>query len=148
MEALAALGLAGNIVQFIQFVSQLMKNTSELRRSSTGCTAKVVELETLYESLRDISMKLESGRHDAWAYLSTDEAKSFRTLLTLCKVDCAELLAIVNCLRLPQKASSGRWESFRVALLLHWNKDKIQALEARLQKAQADMTLHIFTVAR
>ncbi|KAK0645399.1 hypothetical protein B0T16DRAFT_411116 [Cercophora newfieldiana] len=147
METLAALGLAGNVVQFVQFASQLMKNASELRKSSTGCTADVLELEALYEQLRDLSANLSSGQGDAAAYLSRPSAAPFRNLLRICREDCDKLLAIVGQLRLPQQSSSKTWKSFRSALLTYWKKDEINELGRRLERIQAAITLQVCTMA-
>jgi len=148
MVTLAALGLAGNIVQFVQFASQLMKNTRRLRKSTTGCIAEVLELEALYEQLYDLSAKLGAGQSAAIPYLSNPDAAPFRRLLDLCRKDCEKLLAIVAKLRVPQQGSNETWKSFRVALLAYWKNDEIKELETRLEKTQAAMTLHVCAMAK
>ena len=44
-EALAALGLAANVVQFIDFVSNLISSSSEVVSSAQGSTERDRELE-------------------------------------------------------------------------------------------------------
>jgi len=147
METLAALGLAGNIVQFIQFTSQLMKDSSELRKSSVGYTAKVLELETLYGHLHELNASIETSLRSASVYISSSGAASFGNLSTLCKEDCVKLLETVSQLRL-QKGSNTGWKSFRAALQLHWKKGEIRDLEERLKRTESTITLHTCTMAR
>jgi len=145
MEALAALSLAGNTVQFIQFASELLKNSSELRKSSIGCTAKILDLDTLYRQLFHINTAIENGQRDASSYLSEPNAASLQTLSSLCKRDCEKLLETLGRLRSHQ---GSRWQTFRMALQLHLKKDEIKDMEDRLQKTQSAMTLQICSMAR
>lgn len=55
IEALAAIGLAGNVVQFADFASQLVKAGRELYKSANSTTVKNEELELLARHLRDLA---------------------------------------------------------------------------------------------
>jgi hypothetical protein len=55
MDPLTALGLAGNVVQFVQFASSLIQTVVEIRQSSAGCTADVLTLDMVYGQLGDLS---------------------------------------------------------------------------------------------
>lgn len=150
MEALAALGLASNIVQFIQFTSNVIGAAVELRDAPAGSsTTEILTLDALYTQLHHISVALEASHERAAAYLMTDgpAVASFRTLSALCKEDCKRLLETVSQLRV-QPSSSGKWKSFRVALKVAWKKSEIKDLEDRLSKTQTTMTLHVCTIAR
>ncbi|KAI0102583.1 hypothetical protein GGR51DRAFT_527012 [Nemania sp. FL0031] len=152
MDPLTAVGLAGNIVQFVQFAADLIQTAVEIRRSSTGCTADVLTLDTLYQQLNNFNDELASGRSNASGYLngqgsaSNPGVISFRELSLLCKSDCEELLSVVDTLK-GQCGPRKRWRSFRTALSILWKKDKIEELEKRLNRTQMTMTLHICTIA-
>jgi hypothetical protein len=155
MDPLTALGLASNIVQFVQFALGLVQTAVEVRGSSAGCTAHVLTLETLYGQLNDFNVELTSSHDNANSYLNRQGSESesvkyvtsFRTLSLLCKSDCARLLRVVDKLKM-QDGSRGRWQSFRIALKILWEKDEIEQLEGRLNKTQVTMTLHICTISR
>lgn len=153
MDPVTALGLASNVVQFVQFASDLVKTAIEVRRSSSGCTADILTLDTLYGQLNDFNAELLSGRDNASSYLngpgskSDKNATSFRTLSLLCQSDCEKLLLVVRKLQV-QDGSRGRWQSFRTALKSLWEKEDIRDLERRLQRTQMTMTFHICALAR
>ena len=59
LESLAALSLAGNIVQFIDFGCRLFSKSRELYASSDGVLAENVELENIANSLNALSQGLK-----------------------------------------------------------------------------------------
>jgi hypothetical protein len=59
MAELAALGLASNIVQFIDFGITLFREGKELYESADGSNTKRLELETITADLHDIIQELE-----------------------------------------------------------------------------------------
>ncbi|KAJ5360510.1 hypothetical protein N7517_009701 [Penicillium concentricum] len=152
MDPLTALGLASNVVQFVQFASNLVKIAVEVRRSSSGCTDDILTLDTLYGQLNDFNSELLSGRDNASSYLngpgskSNKNSTSLRTLSLLCQSDCEKLLLVVRKLKV-QDGSRGRWQSFRTALKSLWEKEDIEDLERRLQRTQMTMTFHICALA-
>ncbi|RYP12088.1 hypothetical protein DL767_011483 [Monosporascus sp. MG133] len=70
MEPLAAVGLASNVVQFVQFLSSLIHTAVEIHRSSSGITQDILTLDDLYEQLTDFNAKLESSALPAEGYLN------------------------------------------------------------------------------
>jgi hypothetical protein len=55
LEALAAIGLVSSIVQFVDFASELLSKTNELRQSTNGADAENANLETTSQVLRRLS---------------------------------------------------------------------------------------------
>lgn len=153
MEAIAALGLASNIVQFVSFASSLIKTTIEILRSSNGCTADILALDSLYAQLHSFNHELGSKHDDAHGNLSgpgsqsNNDITSLRSLSLLCKSDCEKLLKVVSDLKL-QEAPKGRWKCFAAVLKATWRRDEIKNLETRLNRTQMTMTLHVCAIAR
>lgn len=152
MEPLAALGLAGNIVQFVHFASGLVETTVAIRRSSAGCTADVLTLDKVYGQLKNFDLKLTSSYDKAVAGQAQENAfgsdfTSFHELASLCKRDCERLLRVVDKLK-TQNGSAGPWQCFRAALKAMWKKGEIEALEQRLTRTQVTMTLHVCDIVR
>ena len=156
MDPLTALGLASNVVQFVQFTSDLIQTVVEIRRFSAGCTADILSLDSLYGQLNNFNVGLALSHENASGYLnglgrelpkSAQNITSFRTLSLLCKSDCEKLLQVVDKLK-AQDGSRRHWQSFRTALKIVWGKDKIEELERRLNRTQMTMTLHICTITR
>ncbi|KAL6399370.1 hypothetical protein AUP68_17916 [Ilyonectria robusta] len=153
IDPLEALGLASNVVQFVQFTSNLIHNAVAIHRYSAGCTTDILTLDTLYGQLNDINTRLKSSYDNASGYLNgqgwdyTRDVTSCRKLSLLCKSDCEKLLKLVGELKI-QDGPQARWKSFRAALKMEWKKENIEGLEQRLHKTQTTMTLHICNITR
>lgn len=161
MDALTAIGLASNVLSFVQFAWQLIQASAEISTSPSGCTADVVSLDTVYTRLRSLSSGLNSCQlytsDNIEDYVSTDyqeqqaqrqaatAATGLSHLAKQCESDCNELLGLTAKLKV---GSPGKWRSFQAALRKVWEKDKIAALETRLQRAQGTMNLHFCMVTR
>ena len=59
MEALAAIGLVGNIVQFVDFSGRLIAESIELYHSYDGALAENVDIETATKHLAVLIKKLK-----------------------------------------------------------------------------------------
>ncbi|KFY14488.1 hypothetical protein V492_02588 [Pseudogymnoascus sp. VKM F-4246] len=55
LEALVAVGLADNIVQFTHFAQQLLSGARKLYRSTSGATAENTELELITKNIRKLA---------------------------------------------------------------------------------------------
>ena len=151
MEPLAALSLASNVVQFVQFTSGLIRTAVEIHESSSGCTDDMMTLDAVYGRLGDLSHGLCSHSENDTIGLGADGfAKSvlaIKSLALSCKTDCDSLLSIVGKLK-TQEGSGGLRRSFYVALSGVWRQKDIIVLKNRLNEAQITMTLHICVIAR
>ncbi|KAH7149902.1 hypothetical protein B0J13DRAFT_620249 [Dactylonectria estremocensis] len=92
MDVLAAIGLASNLIQFVDCSSKIVKSCWNLWRDDTSCLEENRELEIAVTSLRDILFKLEK-----------DKACSIDDTLVLLIQECSQLttdlLNILNRLR-------------------------------------------------
>jgi hypothetical protein len=55
MDPLTAVGLAGNIVQFVDFTGKLISATQKLYVSESGANAENLELEGLAQNLQQLA---------------------------------------------------------------------------------------------
>ena len=152
MEALAALALAGNVLQFVQFVSVLVSTVSEVHDSASGASERTIELENIYERLSAFTSSLqiqESTGVSAFTQ-TTENLAHIRAVSDLakdCKGLCDQLLETIRDL----KVEGGRWRrfrSFKAALKSAWESEKIDALEARLDRLQRVILFHFFPILR
>ncbi|GAP91527.1 putative NACHT nucleoside triphosphatase [Rosellinia necatrix] len=152
MDPLTAVGLASNIIQFVQFTWSLIQTAVEIHPSSTGCSADVLTLDSVYRQLSDFNHELASGHSNASLYLDGRGGKSvlgvpsLQKLSLQCQSDCDKLLSVVNTLKGKGRPGK-RWQSFRAALKMAWEKKTIEELESRLNRTQMTMTLQICTIA-
>ena len=163
MDPLTALGLASNIVQFVDFASKLISQSHEIYRSADGALEDNVALEHVAKNLSKLGNELKSKRADittgrkalAWggewarkdgSVISEPEkvtaaGKQLQQLSKDCSAVSNELLQELEKLKI--KGPHKRWESFRQALNSVWSQEKIRALETRLEgiRKQLDTTL-------
>lgn len=159
MEALAAISLTGNVLQFIQYAAHLLSTGSEVYRSSTGSSQKNHELENIYEKLNNFITTLQSqeaavpisrGRGFPIDVHRTGDHEHISALSDLardCGDICNQLLEMIRKL----KVGDGRWRRFRslrAALEAAWDGKRIAELESRLDRFQKVILFHFFPMLR
>lgn len=146
-DPLTALGIAGNVVQFISFAGELIDRTQEIANSHDGALVKHTELETITTSIlafndlityTSIRYRKEKGKPQKDS-LSPQELHEENLIeldeqLSLLCADCnslaQQLLAAIADLK--RQGSFKQWNTFRQALRSVWKEDKIADLSQRL----------------
>jgi len=137
MEALAAVGLASNVVQFISFAQDLISTSRQISRNADGALVENLELEAITTNLDRLGSRLlvSSGYNAA----DTAEDRELRKLCEGCRHVSGLLIEKLMSLKIESKSSgrAGRqWASFRQALSSVLNADEIRDLEQRLDRYQ------------
>ncbi|KAI1325002.1 hypothetical protein F5Y16DRAFT_423439 [Xylariaceae sp. FL0255] len=151
MDPLSALGLAGNLVQFIQFAYDLSKGTASIYNSATGSSENKQHLNSIYSRLFTFSSHLVvDSKNGATASITGAFASKHSIALTAlaedCQAVCNELLKCIENLRIQSDTGGKqrrRWRSFRKALLETWQADKVNELTQRIDRLQSSITLHL-----
>jgi hypothetical protein len=131
MEALAAVGLASNITQFLGFAREIISYSTKLYGSADGALAENVNLEVVTKDLVLLNNKLKTAA-------PTDG--DLGALCKSCDAVATELLELLDKLRV-KGGSNGRWESTGKALRSVWSKDRIRSLEQRLADLRQELIL-------
>jgi hypothetical protein len=130
MDPLSALGLASNIVQFVDFTSKLISTARGLYKGTSGTIEENWELEKSANAIRsladDATAKFANNKN-----ASTQEA-TLRELGNMCRGVADELLSVLQTLKV--KGSHKKWESFYQALKSERKHKEISALEERLNR--------------
>ena len=168
MEVLAAVGLAGSVVQFVDFLSRLISTGVETAGSAQGASQHTLELQKIYESLSDFSIKLSSGPsqprsdHDDASSLRSSMADSreigqsaelqahFASLKELsadCNILCQTLLRTLRTLRVDG-TSFRSLKGLKVALRTVWSGKSIKELEERISRYQRLIYMHFLPIMR
>ncbi|KAF2183956.1 hypothetical protein K469DRAFT_634657 [Zopfia rhizophila CBS 207.26] len=144
MELLTAIGLAANIVQFVEFGARLLSEANEVYHSTTGLTNEHVELQDIAENLKQMVNRLNTPYHD----LSRKSLSSFHPagveingIASSAKTVADDLIAVIQKLKVNDASKRG-WRSFRQALSTLWNKDKIENLQKRLDALRNQLSAH------
>jgi hypothetical protein len=139
MEALAALGLAGNVVQFIQFASEVVTETREAYRSADDASAQHLDLETVAEDLRKLISPLQASAQASAGAVGDLE---FRKLLGSCNEAASELHSAIQELKVKD-GPHRKWRSFGKALIWVWKREKISSFQKRLSDLRNQIQFHI-----
>jgi hypothetical protein len=139
LDPLTALGLASNIVQLIQFTSDLVAKGRDIHQSTDGALVENLELEAITKSLRELSVEVASPVSEGSHLTKVEE--QLQQLCEGCQNVADELLDVIQKLKI--QGLHKRWTSFRQALTSVWKEDEIQALSIRLERyrRQIDTTL-------
>ncbi|KAH0843180.1 hypothetical protein FOPE_07819 [Fonsecaea pedrosoi] len=143
LDPLSAIGLAANIVQFIDFSRRLISDAKEIYHSTNGVTAENVELQDVAESLSRLSSTLLNPLDHSQAAISQTEAEIVK-IAAASRVVGDELLAAIQSLTAGD-GSHKKWRSFLQALKTLWKKDKIAKLRKRLEDARSNLSVHVLS---
>jgi hypothetical protein len=129
VEGLAAVSLAGNILQFVHTTRQLVSTTREV--FETGTKEEHVELELIAKELQSQAGRLRTPTNvvDGSATTGVD---SLPTLAAKCQAVADQLLGMLA--KLQVKNDGSRWKSFLQVLRTQWHETEIDALRARLNQ--------------
>ncbi|KAI0382484.1 hypothetical protein F5Y04DRAFT_252747 [Hypomontagnella monticulosa] len=133
MDPLAALGLASNILSFVDFSWKLVAGAHHIYGSASGASDNSLALETIATSITDLSNSI---------VVSASIPKDLRRLSDECHRVGKDLLGVINKLKVKGKRNK-RWESFGVALKEVWNQGKMNELFGQLQGLQSQLLVQI-----
>lgn len=118
MDPVAAIGLAGNIVQFLDFSCKLLSGAKGLYNSSTGASDENEVLETVSNDLRLLNDELTAPS----AYGAIPDP--IRGLADQCKDVAIQLIEVLK--EIKVKGTHRRRSSFVQALRGVWKKEQIE----------------------
>ncbi|RSM10963.1 hypothetical protein CEP52_003201 [Fusarium oligoseptatum] len=139
MEPLAAVALAGNVLQFAEFVGRLFKNASKIYESASGLTPNDLHIQDICDKLGSFSGQLQVTS-------STPNAqpdKDLQACVAACKKDCDDLLSIMKALATKKGKSRKFWKSFSVALSHKLKETEIEELKGRIQDHQGLISIQL-----
>jgi len=128
MAEIAAIGLAGNIVQFVDFAVKLFREGREVYRSAEGASNEVIELGSVTQSLRLLAQKLhqrDSG--------TVNDKGGLQNVAQGCEKLATDLVDRLEELKVKHTENRA-WGSFKLALAFVTSKTKIGEYERRLDR--------------
>ena len=139
-EAVAALGVAANVVQFIDFSGRILAEGYRLHKAKRVSPSKNEELESIALDLQKLHNELQCPEHETYQAPTPNDIQLQR-LAEQCTVVCLELLAALEKLKMVDPP--GKWRNFRVALKTVWSESKIKCLQVRLDEARQELIVRI-----
>ena len=151
MDPISALGLAANILQFLNFAFELLNSTHKIHSSASGVSERCQDLENVHSKLLESSNQLKDrgslGTRSRKTQTESKYASSLNATAKACAEDCEELLKIVDRLRAKHGMQRKWWQSISKAMLEVWTSKDVERLKGRVDKQQASMTLMLCAIS-
>src|SRR5689334_137889 len=150
LEALAALGVASNVVQFVDFASRLTRATIDLRKSPEGTTDRIKELEALARNVKEhaeanTSQSLSrTAKADVAGFLQdliALDMESWHDLNRQCLDLADRLISLLQTLKLKEKSTL--WQSICRGASNIWRNGDLEELVNRLDRISNHMFQHL-----
>ena len=153
MEALAAVGLAANILQFLGFFRSLISESREIHLSADGTTREFESLEEVCQQVSTLSAGLVPPESPDDLYGLPPEQRPIQAEIDLarlalrCKKASDDLYSDLRSSRLDG-ASRGRTASFRQCLKNWLGKPRIKDLEKTVKSCREDLMFCLIAVTK
>jgi hypothetical protein len=143
LDPVTAIGLAGNIVQSVDFSGKIVLTTLKIYRSPSGRTQDGFDAKLVADNIASLKNRIES---DLLRPLTTSRDQ----ILELGKqcVEVADELAALFCTRFGRHIKPGILIATKEALRLVWKKEEIENMKRRLASFLEQLTLHILVDLR
>lgn len=133
MEAVAALGLAANIIQFISFSHELLSSAKEIWSTATGTTHEVAHLRLLVANIQNSS---KDATNAILLDVSQDK-QSLRKIALECQNLADALIKKLSKLEAKRKGMARKFEAIAISGRSWWAGDEILAMKRRLFELEA-----------
>ncbi|KAI3327824.1 hypothetical protein HD806DRAFT_335790 [Xylariaceae sp. AK1471] len=145
MEALAAVALAGNVAQFLEFSITAVSKTAELLRSADGTLKEMAEVKHIVDAVKQSfeSIRAPNDMHGNGVGLD----KTLKTLTENCLAVSDEIMAIVDGLKLKDPGAGIMQGAAKVTKSLS-KKSKLKELSERLYALRDQVSAHLIILIR
>jgi len=146
LDPLTALGLAGNLIQVIQFSYDIVSEGNKLYHDASGVLTQNKSIEEVSSDLTDLSESLKT-KQEEWRVahgrtsLDPDELR-LRNLCDRCVEVAYELQIQLNKLK-AKEGRAKRLRSYKQAVIAVWRKDEVEELERRLARYQKEVDTRV-----
>jgi hypothetical protein len=148
MESIAALGLASNIVQIIDFSSRIISHGREIYKSADG---RITEHAVLDDAARHLSELLNSLRNYEKTQKDRGAEVADKQLIRL-KLESEEVVAelqhALQKARVQNTGKSRKWQSVRQGLMSVRTNKEISALGIRLDSIRRQIDTAVLVSIR
>jgi hypothetical protein len=141
MEALATVGLAGNILQFIDFSYNIISGINKVCSSASGMTPGNESLSILVDDFTAVAQGLITD-----VPVKTENERKLRALAKNCYAFSEELQEILRRLKVGNRGS--RWDGLKVKWRSMRKEKEIEAIERRLNGYQSQILIRLHVMFR
>lgn len=142
-EALIAVGIAANVVQFLDFGSRFISSCWEIYTSSRDGTGEFHDLQIITEDFDKVLKDLKRSDHDG-KYLP-EEDRGFQPLVASCQGLSDQLLDSLHKINSPKKVR--KRDAVREIIKNLWHNE-ISSLQVRLERLRQELIVHLLGLIR
>ncbi|KAK3691563.1 hypothetical protein LTR37_018572 [Vermiconidia calcicola] len=147
LDPLSALGVAGNLIQLIDFGFKLVSEGKEIYESTSGALEDNKVAETLANDLAKLTTGVTESQTKwlaahAETQLDPDEIQ-LRNLCDRCTEIAVELNIHLQKLKVDERAKHRKLKSVKQAIISVWKKEKVEAIANRLEKYQSEVDTQV-----
>ena len=145
-EALAAVGLAAAVIQFVHFTTKVAQKSHECHKTTDGATKEHIELREYAARFERFNSRIKATMNHMrkeGSDLSIEE-RDLIDVATRCQLVCQEFQDALEAL--TSRNHDRRYSSLREALKMVWNGKKIEDRLNKLRLAQEELVLQLHDV--
>ena len=147
LEALAAVGLAGNIAQFIDFSCKIFETSKAVYRSNDGRSQAHEDIIVISQHLRSLCAGLVKSRNSSRVGVTNiHHDKALYALAEKCEKAANDVIVAIE--NLKAKNPQSRKSSFHAALKTMWSTEEIDSMMERLNQYRSEIIIHLETLQR
>jgi hypothetical protein len=158
LDPFTALGVAGNIVQFVDFATKLISKSHKIYKSADGALMENQDLEVIALSLNRLneSLRMDMSRHllppvrpgmKLPDYTPENRAEiELGAISAKCTAVASDLLSILRMFKVQGKST--KWKSFKMALKSVWDDDQIQDAVSNLEQCRRELDTELLISLR
>lgn len=140
MEALAAVGLASNVAQFLEYGISVVHLTSQIMRSTKGTSQQMAELELV---ATDITQTLQTINKAETQYAGGRRDEVLHKLVARCLELSTQIIDIVNGLKMQKNVRPRVFEGAHKTGLSMYKKKELEHLSGQLSALRTQVTSHL-----
>jgi len=147
MDPLAAVSLAGTVIQFLDFAGKIVSKSHELYTVQDGALAGNIELQDATDRLTTLSKTLGSASRKSRGSQSkstASHAQSLKMIVQSCVATAKELTEVLEGLKVRDNR---KWTSVYQALRSVWKQDKIDGLAQNIKGYRDEMVIHLLAIS-
>lgn len=147
LEAAAALGVASSVCQFIDFASKLISESHAIYRSGNDKSVRRLQLETAMKTIVDLSASVDASvARAAFGRKLSSEEEKLQQICEDTRKTGLQLLEVLDDITLT--SGSLAWRSFREALAMRWQEQKIESTLQALYRHRMDIDSFLLVLLR
>ncbi|KAF2470468.1 uncharacterized protein BDR25DRAFT_35094 [Lindgomyces ingoldianus] len=150
MEPLSALGVAANVLQFVDFAGKLLSLTVRIHRARNKSNSKAESniLENITRDLTKHNETLKISTNDLGDSYQSQLSLEDREIVRIC-TDCEQVAAkFLHTLAKLKNGKATAWASFVDALKTIWTESEVETLRQTLDSYRQQIQLYLLTSIR